>query len=391
MYSRIDVWNIKRPTREADNLKEEYMSCIAIDLHCDCFTTARRESLEDKPVKLVRNYYLDDESFSEFKKTLKSDDYIAIEATTNAFWFYDQISPYVKKVYVLDTNKVNFKGNKTDKIDAKKLLDVLEYYVYIKNNKGIPCVTVPSEVTRKLREIFATYKLQKKIINQLKNRVYSLLKQHGYQLKKAILKSKKGREEVKNLISDEIIKIEIFILLDQLQVVENYVKILIDIMSDLGEKYLHKEINLLLSIPGFTHLTALALLSDIGDVNRFPNVKKYCSYLRVAPTIKESNKTTHLGRINKKSRSLTVTIFTQSINHFRTSSTYFENFYSKLKAGKSYGKTRIALIRKILVSTYFMLKRDQPFKWSNKSDVDSKMKEFEARARKGEDIINKIA
>lgn len=58
------------------------MSCIAIDLHCDCFTTARRESLEENSVKLVKNYFLKCESFSSFKETLKPDDYVAIEATT---------------------------------------------------------------------------------------------------------------------------------------------------------------------------------------------------------------------------------------------------------------------------------------------------------------------
>ena len=144
------------------------MSCIAIDLHTDCFTSAKRKDAEGKSVKQVKKYYLLEESLRKFTDTLSKDDYVAIESTTNAFWFHDKILPFVKKVIVIDTNKVNFKGNKTDSNDAKKLLDTLEYFVFVKGVSEIPQVYVPNVQIRELRELFATYKLQKKIITQLK-------------------------------------------------------------------------------------------------------------------------------------------------------------------------------------------------------------------------------
>ena len=63
------------------------MSCIAIDLHADCFTDAIRGEVAGKSVKLVKKYFLNEKSLLEFTKTLSKDDYVAIEATTNAFWF----------------------------------------------------------------------------------------------------------------------------------------------------------------------------------------------------------------------------------------------------------------------------------------------------------------
>ena len=45
-----------------------------------------------------------------------------------------------------------------------------------------------------------------------------------------------------------------------------------------------------MTIPGFSFISAIALISDIGEISRFPTAKKFCSYLRVAPRIKESNK-----------------------------------------------------------------------------------------------------
>ncbi|MDA3941126.1 MAG: hypothetical protein PF693_17750 [Spirochaetia bacterium] len=131
------------------------MSCIAIDLHSDCFTSAIRGDVDGKSVKLVKKYFLNKKSLLEYTDTT---DYVAIEATTNAFWFHDKISPFVKDVIILDTNKINFKGNKTDNNDARKLLDILEYFVSVKGVNEIPRVFVPNIHIRELRELFTSYK-----------------------------------------------------------------------------------------------------------------------------------------------------------------------------------------------------------------------------------------
>ena len=365
------------------------MSCIAIDLHADCFTDAIRGEVAGKSVKLVKKYFLNEKSLLEFTKTLSKDDYVAIEATTNAFWFYDKISPYVKDVIILDTNKINFRGNKTDNNDAKKLLDILEYYVSVKGVSEIPRVFVPNIHIRELRELFTSYKLQKKIITQLTNRIHSILKQHGHVLKRASLKTVKGRSFAIALINNDISKLEIKRLILQFDAAQVEADIIVELIAGIGKEYYQEEIERLMTIPGFSFLSALALLSDICEVDRFPTVKKFCSYLRTAPKISESNNTTHLVKVNKCSRSLTVTMLTQSVQHFRNSSPYFGVFYDRLKSGKSYGKTRMALIRKILVSAYYMLKRKENFKWSDKSNMERKTKLFYDNAKKTDfNILN---
>ncbi len=367
------------------------MSCIAIDLHTDCFTEARRKDGDDSKKKTVKKYLLGDESFTNFKKTLTQNDYVAIEATTNAFWVHDQIAPFVKKVIVLDTNKVNFKGNKTDSNDAKKLLDILEYFIYVQGENEIPQVYVPNEEVRKLRELFATYSLYKKNVCQLKNRIHSLLKQHGHIVSKSSMTRKKGRKVVLELDKNNISQIEIELLMNQIENLEEDVKIITELIADIGKESFHKELSIIMTIPGFSFLTALALISDIADINRFSTAKKFCSYLRVAPKIKESNKTTHMGHINRNSRPLTLSLLTQSVSHFRHSSKYFESFYDRLKEGKGYGKTRVALIRKILVCTYYMLKRNEEFKWSDEVNIWRKNVLFENNAAKGRLYINKVS
>src|SRR5690606_12006764 len=88
---------------------------------------------------------------------------------------------------------------------------------------------------------------------------------------------------------------------------------------------------------------------------------KFCAYLRTVRSIKSSNRTRHLGPVSKAGRSLTVTLLTQSINHLKTASPAFADFHARLRAGKSPGKCRIALIRKTLTSAYFMLRHHKEF------------------------------
>lgn len=367
------------------------MSCIAIDLHSDCFTSAIRGDVDGKSVKLVKKYFLNKKSLLEYTDTLSKTDYVAIEASTNAFWFHDKISPFVKDVIILDTNKINFNGNKTDTNDARKLLDVLEYFVSVKGVNEIPRVFVPNIHIRELRELFTSYKLQKKIITQLKNRIHSILKQHGHVIKKASLKTTKGKSFAIALIDNEISRLEIKRMINQFESAQIEADTIAELIAWIGKEYYQEEIERLMTIPGFSFLSALALISDIAEINRFPTVKKFCSYLRTAPKITESNKSTHLGKVNKCSRSLTVSYLTQSVLHFRNSSIYFGEFYDRLKSGKGYGKTRMALIRKILVSAYYMLKRKENFKWSDKSNMEVKTKLFHDIAGKVETKILKSA
>lgn len=186
------------------------------------------------------------------------------------------------------------------------------------------------------------------------------------------------------MIDDNFSRIEIQMLIELIECAEKHIEEVKEMIASIGKQYFEAELDLLMTIPGFSFLSALALLADIADINRFSTARKYCSYLRAAPRIRESNKTTHIGNINKESRSLTLTFLTQSVLHFRKSSDYFGDFYDRLKEGKSFGKTRIALIRKILVCTYYMLKRKEKFKWSDDSGFSRKKKELTKMAERFE-------
>lgn len=119
-------------------------------------------------------------------------------------------------------------------------------------------------------------------------------------------------------------------------------------------------------------------MSDVVDINRFSNVKKFCAYLRTAPKVKSSNDKTVIGSTNRFSRSLTCTLLSQSVNHFAQINGHLASFFERAKIGKKSSVSRMALIRKTLVCVYYMLKRKKLFYWVEERLYLEKLSEFHA-------------
>lgn len=355
------------------------MAFYGIDLHTDSFVSMRMvfgSNLDKGPITTAK-YYLDHSSFQKFKDLLSQEDYVIVEACANAFWFHDEIKALVKECYVLNVNKYKASINKTDKIDTQKLVKKLAYYVITNgDNDDLPLVYIPPKEVRELRALFTTHKLSKKMTNQLKNRIHSLFKENGIDLSKKQVADPKNRERLMELPLADIRKQQLRILFFQLDTIEEETDKLKKLIFELGYRLFPEEIELLMSIKGFSPLTAIALMSDVVDINRFPSAKKFCAYLRTAPKVKSSNEKTVIGSTNRNSRSLSCTLLAQSVEHFARIEGHLESFYERVKKGKRAGVYRMALIRKILVCVYYMLKRKKHFYWMDEKLYKHKLREF---------------
>jgi transposase len=353
------------------------MKFHGIDLHTDSLINASL-SIIDKGTSInTTKYYLTGESFEKFKKSLSKDDYVIVESCSNSFWLYDQIKNIVKECFILNTIKFKQNTNKTDKIDAKKLAKKLAYYVLANGDKDdLPMVYIPNKEIRELRGLFSSYKLNKKTMTQYSNRIHSILKQNGIYLEKKELTRLSFKNNIQDLNLSQSWKVQIIILLNQIELIEQQTEDLKRIIFQKGYDLFKNELELLLSITGFSPLTAIALMTDIADINRFHSVKKFCSYLRTTPRVKSSNTSTVIGRTNKEARSLTCSLLSQSINHFADASDFLNSFYQRVKQGKKAGVYRMALMRKILVCAFYMLKRKKKFYWVKDELYKNKLRDL---------------
>ena len=186
---------------------------------------------------------------------------------------------------------------------VRSWLKRLAFYVLAHGDQDDPpMVFVPPVEVRELRALFSTYQLNKKTMTQFKNRIHSILKQNGLVISREDLSEAKKRENLLDIQLSKAWNFQIKTLLKQLEFVEQETEAIKQLIYEHGSLLFKEEIELLLSIKGFSPLTAIALMSDVIDIDRFPSVKKFCAYLRTAPKIKSSNKTTKIGSTNKFSR-----------------------------------------------------------------------------------------
>jgi transposase len=353
------------------------MAFVGIDLHHDRFTVARLTVSDGKSTITKRTWTFEEKAFGQFLESLSGDDYVLIENTSNAFWFRDLIIDHVAACYVYDTNELRTDGNKTDKIDAEKLAKKVGYYVTMGcDEHEFPTVYVPEVSIRELRGLITTYRFYNKLKVQLQNRVTSILRQNGIRPRRGKVTAEVFAKWLEEIELHEIWKAQIRTLLESLKTNEAQKQETKDMILLRGHELFSEQIELLLSIRGFSAFTAIVLMSDIVDVERFSNAKKFCSYLRVAPTTKASNQTVHVGSVNRQSRSTTCTLLTQSVKHFTLVGPHLGAFHRRVQKGKSAGKVRIALIRKILVSVYHMLKKHEPCYWYDPNLYARKLIDF---------------
>jgi transposase len=219
-------------------------------------------------------------------------------------------------------------------------------------------------------------KLNKKTIAQFKNRIHSIFTENGMNILKKQIVNPEYRAQLLSMLPNGFWQLQLKTLFAQLDAIEDETEKIKQMIHELGYRLFQKEIKLLVSIKGFSPFTAIALMSDVVDINRFPSVKKFCAYLRTAPKVKSSNDKTVIGPTNRYSRSLTCTLMSQSVEHFATAGEHLTTFYARVKQGKRAGVYRMAMIRKTLVCAYYMLKRNQLFKWVDNDLYREKLREL---------------
>lgn len=338
-----------------------------IDLHSTTFVVAFKN--QDGKI-IIRTFHFKKNGLKIFKEMLTKDDVIAIESTINSYYFYDEISPLVKEVKIVNPGRfkvISETVSKNDKKDAKKILEFLEIGL-------IPEIKIPVKAIRLLRALFKSYLLLVKNKTMYKNRIHSILKANGVFISKKDVFSKEGRSETKNLDFNEIDKLQIDLFFEEMEALEKQLENILKEILSFSILYF-KEVELLTSIPGIGLFIALAIIADIGEIKNFNNAKKLCSYLGLVPIVKESNGKKWTGKITKRGRKIARSFLTQAIFNWIKSSVIYKEFYDRKSKEKGKGKAIVALMRKLIVVIYHMLKKNQKYYYINKELHQRKINE----------------
>ena len=162
-----------------------------------------------------------------------------------------------------------------------------------------------------------------------------------------------------------------------IRVLQDYIRILMtqhNILADIraqmtSQASLSPQFELLLSIPGVGELTATTILSEIGDINRFPTTKQLVAFAGLDPSVYQSGKfTASNNKISKRgSTYLRKALYQSTIAGImkRTNgpkNTLLYSFFAKkIAEGKPHRVAIIATSNKLLKIIFGILRSRKPF------------------------------
>jgi transposase len=212
---------------------------------------------------------------------------IVIEAC--GFWMdtYDKLKEMGYEVVLAHPGKVEAIASakmKTDKIDSEILAHLLR-------SNLIPEAWAPDKEVREKRDLvrFRSYLIRNR--SRYKSKIKFVLLKKGLKYPQSIWKGR-WRKAIEHL--DPKIA-AYFRIIDK---INEEVKLVDRQISELNKN--NKEVELLKTIYGINDYAAITIMAEIGDIKRFPTVKKLKSYSGLVPSIYQSGEKLRTGHITRQ-------------------------------------------------------------------------------------------
>ena len=119
--------------------------------------------------------------------------------------------------------------------------------------------------------------------------------------------------------------------------------------------------SLLNTISGIGPLTASALITEIGDVNRFTHINHLGSYVGLIPRVRESGETTHTGGITFRCNTFLRTLLIESSWQAIRMDPSMMQYYHRHVINSKGHKVIIKVARKLLNRIKYVMKNRQPY------------------------------
>lgn len=326
------------------------MRFIGVDLHTTQVTVCYLKTVSDYE---FGKYQLDE--MENFVGTLQKTDQIAVEATGNTRWFVEQVREKVGRVIIVNPREfevVKKSVKKTDKRDAMNLAKFLAVDM-------LPEVRGKSEQAETVQRLNETRTKLVRLKTCLMNKIHALAVSCGRKLKRESLSSKKGLQKVFGQAWTAVEKLELEIIVEQIESLNKSIKRLEMVIEEESKKLAGFEN--LITMTGIGARSAGVLLAVIGDVNDFPDEKKLASYFGIVPKVSNSNEKVQTGRITKRGSKTGRTTLVQCTLVAIRYNEYLRSYYERMKARRGHGKAKIATARKYLGIIYNTLKNDWVF------------------------------
>jgi transposase len=275
-----------------------------------------------------------------------------IEATATYRWLYNLISPE-GTVLLAHPTKLRLmiqRRAKTDRLDCQLLANLLRI-------NQIPLSYIPPEEYQNLREITRHRARLARYAAQAKIGLRALLARHN---REAPYRSPFGPRglswfqqqsfsPVDDMVRDE--------LLSRLHHYNLQIKTIDQRLDSLKDTF--PQVESLLDIHGVGLYTALVIIAELGEVNRFRSAKQVGAYAGLTSKVNQSGDHCYYGSITHQGPPWLRWILTEAAIHVVRRDIPLKNFYNRIRKRSGAKKARVAVARKLAEISWKRLLRWQ--------------------------------
>ena len=252
---------------------------------------------------------------------------------------YDVSVSHPKKTRYIAEAKI-----KSDRVDSKAIAELVRL-------DALPKAYMPDQKTAVLREKIRRRAFLVREQVRLRVKIKSILTYEGIKTPTEHgLFTQKGVEWLHSLT---------------LEPAESYLRIIQPLDDEIKQLSKHlkeqtendEDVKLLMTIPGVGYYTALLVKSEIGDINRFSDGDRLCSYAGLVPSTHASGGAIRHGSITKEgSRWLRWVMVEAAMTHVHKYDTSITKSYNQIAERRGKQVATVAAARKLLLCCYAVLK-----------------------------------
>ena len=291
--------------------------------------------------------------------------YSAYEAGFCGYWIHNKLkllginSIVVNPADIPTTDKE--RDRKNDTRDSRKIARSL-------SNNELTAIYVPSIKTLEDRTLIRTRSMLVKEISRFKNRIKSFLYFHGIEIPDFL---SNGSSHWSNHFIDWLEKIKMTeesgkISLDlHITAVKNLRTLLLQTtkqIRELSATEIYKErVVLLKSVPGIGLITAMTILTELENIDRFGNLDKLCGFVGLVPSTYSSGEKDITGDITKRGHGILRSAIIESAWIAARLDTALIRSYNHYCQKMEPNKAIVRIAKKLLSRICYVLKNEQPY------------------------------
>jgi transposase len=278
------------------------------------------------------------------------DTHVALEATYGWEWLAELLEEAGYDLHLahpLRTRAIAAARVKTDAIDAKTLAHLLR-------TGFLPEAYVAPRELRDLRELLRHRATLTRMRSAIKNRVHAILAKHGIANEHSDLFGKGGR-----------------VFLEQLQLrdaprrrLDSLMSLICDFDREIQATTREIEeqakaddrVDVLTQIRGVGRYTAMLIIAEIGDINRFPTARHVCSWAGLAPSVRSSDGKARLGHITRQGSPALRWALVEAAQKITTGSGPLREKFERIAKRRGRKIAKVAVAREILTLSYYGLR-----------------------------------